>query len=166
MHAKEIKFMCSYTSEIPTFVFHDGACSSPSVQKASTWTCIFASLAPLLWSFLILYPLHPRQFVCLSSGLLLYFGHNFLLYLSSYIVYFLTLLPSVLDCELLGCGNGVIIFPVSPVPTQHNTSVNQYLFVELKFSQQDCEAMMIPLWELMGEHEGRQSKSAFRVKGE
>lgn len=71
--------MYSYTSEIPTFVFHDRACSSPSVQKASTWTCIFASLAPLLWCFLILSPLHPRQFICLSSGLLLYFGHNFLM---------------------------------------------------------------------------------------
>lgn len=37
---------------------------------------------PLLWSFLIPSSLHPRQFMSLSSALLLYLGHNSLVALS------------------------------------------------------------------------------------
>lgn len=42
----------------------------------------------------------------------------------SFAVYFLTLLPSVPDCELLGCRNGVLLFPVSLVSRTTSLSIS------------------------------------------
>lgn len=92
--------------------------------KGISSNLFLSKLAPLLWSFLVLSLLHPRLFISLHLSCFCALDMIPLLHLVSYIIYFLTLLPSVPDSELPGCRNGVIFFPVSSVPSTGSWSTN------------------------------------------
>lgn len=60
----------------PTCAFCGSTCAGPSVKEASPGICIFPSLAPVCWSFLIPSPLHPDGSSIFSSVPLLCPGHR------------------------------------------------------------------------------------------
>lgn len=101
---------------------------------------LFRRLLPQLVSFYVwhlcceafsysLTPLHPREYISLLSVLLLCLGHDSFATRSVFYSLFPHTLPCVPDtgCLLyLGCGNGLIVFPVPSTKQSILVSYNSY----------------------------------------